>query len=163
MRQKLLVSFVLLFALASSVAAFFFFRETYARDIAQALAGKLLCVSFKPHVDREPVTITDVTQISKIHGAILAGNPVPIGSYPATTCSLTFNFEDGKTETLQISPTGITSRNFFNQEPKTFHGLSYVMIKWRGYFRRCDSQPFLEALREQHLISKDDNERRADL
>jgi len=152
-RNTLLLSAALLGIAVVALIA----HDSFPQKVARALGGDLREVSFTPHVDHETVTVTNVARMTEIRSAILAGRRLSVGSYPPTTCSIDFVFSDERSESMHVSPTGITAQNFFDQKEKAFRGLGYVVVEWRGYLRACDSGPFLGALREQNAVANNKN------
>lgn len=151
--HRLLIAFLLLGAVA---IGWWLLRDDYASSIHASLEGDLQSVSFKPHVDREWITVTDPQEMNDCREAVAtARQPSSIVSYPPATCPLIFEFKDGRRVDLMMSPIGMCQSSIF-QNASTFEPMSYVMLSWDGYFRGADSEAFVSVLRKRnHLIPKD--------
>ncbi|TWU05415.1 hypothetical protein [Allorhodopirellula heiligendammensis] len=129
---------------------FLLFRFNHA--IADVRDANISSVRFKPHVDREFVTISEPKVLSRIQGWLgTSRTPKAFYSYPPTTCPLEITLTNGNVERFDISPTGLTTtyiaeldadRSFARERQ-----FSYIMLSYDGYYRLLSDQPFTPYLR----------------
>ncbi len=93
----------------------------FNRAISAVRETSITSVSFKPHVDREFVKISDprvLGQIQKWLGR--SKTPRAFYSYPPTTCPLEITLANGSFELFEISPTGLTAAYFVENDIRSF-------------------------------------------
>ena len=131
------------------------FRFNHA--IADVRDADISSVRFKPHVDREFVTISDPKVLRRIQEWLGTSHaPKAFYSYPPTSCPLEITLASGNVERFDISPTGLTAtyiveldadRSFERQRQ-----FSYIMLSYDGFFRLLSDQPFTPYLRATNQL-----------
>lgn len=124
----------------------------FNRAVANVRNSEIASIRFRPHVDREFVTISDAEVIRTIQDRLgTSKTPKILYSYPPTSCLLEIELTDGTVEVFNISPTGmpatyvveLDAEGLFEQK----HQLSYVMLSYNGFYRLLPDQPFSPYLR----------------
>ena len=138
----------MLFCIIILTATYYLSHRSYEAEIEITLSKKIEYISFQPHVDRELVKVENKNDILKIQKWLLEAKKPGIASYPPTTCKLIIHYDDSKTESIFISPTGITKSNFLEERPSTYQSLNYAMISYKGFFMGSSNQPFTEILKK---------------
>jgi len=115
--------------------------------IADIYETNISSVRFKPHVDRDFVTISDPTVLSQIKEWLgTSKTPKLFYSYPPTSCPLEITLANGNVHHFQMSPTGLTATYIVELDPdRSFSRqsqFSYTMLSHEGYFRLLSEQPF---------------------
>lgn len=121
-------------------------RVRFNSSIADVRDGDITSIRFKPHVDREFVTISDPKVIRRIQDWFgTSQTPKTFYSYPPTTCPLEVTLANGGVERFDISPTGLTATCIVeldaNGSFERQHQLSYVMLSYNGQYRLVSNQP----------------------
>ncbi len=118
----------------------------FNRAISAVRETSITSVRFKPHVDREFVTISDPRVLGQIQEWLgRSKTPKAFYSYPPTTCPLEITLANGNVERFEISPTGLTAAYIVENDIRSFERqrrISYAMLSYRGYDRLLADQPF---------------------
>ncbi|KAA1256798.1 hypothetical protein LF1_52500 [Rubripirellula obstinata] len=131
------------------------YRFNYA--IATLTQGSIASIRFKPHTDREFVTISDPKVLRRIQEWLRTSNaPKAFYSYPPTSCPLEITLDNGNVEQFNISPTGMTATYIVELDAdRAFERqrhFSYAMLSYNGYYRIITDQPFTPYLRDTNQL-----------
>ncbi len=131
-----------------SVVVFFLMWDSYPRFAREQLQGEIEYVQYRPNPHEDLITVTDKAMIEEVRYWVLSAERPTIFNtgvtFPSASCDLVIQMKDGRQIAMLISFTEFDGLN-----PADW--ISYAMIRWGGYHRVGDNQPFSSILTRMGL------------